>query len=110
RQLTARRWQVMAWCGAGGAVAAVMLIGMMLLSELSSFATAGDLARAALPVIGEYTLFGLVGGFVIVLIPIAWTDPLLLGARIIVVIAVIVVAIDAAAYSLSEKRAKGLVF
>ena len=48
-RLAPRRWQVMAWSAAGGAVAAVLLIGMMLFAELWWFRTPGELLRPGLP-------------------------------------------------------------
>src|SRR5256885_6068994 len=60
-----RRWEVVALCGAGGFVAAIFLLGTLVLTEVWDFPT----ARMALPVIGEYVLIGLVFGFAVVATP-----------------------------------------
>ena len=56
-----RRWDVVALCGAGGFVAAILLFATLVLAEMSDLPT----ARMALPVIGEYVLIGLVFGFAV---------------------------------------------
>src|SRR5213596_1707390 len=60
-----RRWEVVAFCGAGGFVGAIFLIGTLVLTELSDLPT----ARMALPFIGEYVLIALVFGFAAVATP-----------------------------------------
>ena len=60
-----RRWEVVALCGAGGFVAAIVLLGTLVLTELSDVPP----ARMALPVIGEYVLIALVFGFAVVATP-----------------------------------------
>jgi hypothetical protein len=56
-----RRWDVVAFCAAGGFVAAAFLFGTLLLTEVASFPT----VRAALAVVGEYVLIGFVFGFAV---------------------------------------------
>jgi hypothetical protein len=60
-----RRWEVVAFCTAGGFVAAILLFGTLLLTEVSDFPT----ARMALTVVGTYMLIALVFGFVVVATP-----------------------------------------
>jgi hypothetical protein len=60
-----RHWDVVGFCAAGGFVAALFLLGTLLLTELSDFPT----VRMALTVIGEYVLFALVFGFAAVATP-----------------------------------------
>ena len=59
------RQKVVALCGAGGFVAAIFLLGTLVLTEVWDFPT----ARTALPVIGEYVLIGLVFGFAAIATP-----------------------------------------
>jgi hypothetical protein len=60
-----RRWEVVAFCAAGGFVAAIFLLGTLVLTEVWDFPT----ASMALPVIGEYLLIGLVFGFAAISTP-----------------------------------------
>lgn len=60
------RWQVVAFCAAGGAAGAIVLIATLVMAELSSFAT---LRSWALPFIGRYALVGLGLGLVAVVTP-----------------------------------------
>ena len=53
------------FCAAGGFVAAVFLLGTLVLTEMSDFPT----VRMALPVIGEYVLIEIVFGFAAVVTP-----------------------------------------
>ena len=69
-----RRWDVVAVCAAGGFVAAIFLLGTLVLTEVWDFPT----ARVALPVIGEYVLIGLVFGFAAITTPESIRDRLLL--------------------------------
>jgi len=110
RFLVPRRWQVIAWCAAGGAAAAVLQIDLLLLFQLSWFATTGDLVRAALPVIGEYALFGLVVGLAAVATPEAWRHGLFIGGLVIVGLSTLVgVAIHAATIHSASTGVSGVV-
>jgi len=60
-----RRWEVVAFCAAGGFVAAIFFYGTLVLAEVSDFPT----LRMALTVIGEYVLIALVFGFAAVATP-----------------------------------------
>jgi hypothetical protein len=60
-----RRWEVVAFCAAGGFVAAIFVIGTLVLTELSDLPS----ARMALTVIGEDVLTALVLGFAAVATP-----------------------------------------
>ena len=71
-----RRWDVVAFCAAGGFVAAIFLFGTLLLTEVSDFAT---VRRIALPVTGEYVLIALVFGFAAVATPESIRNRLLLS-------------------------------
>jgi len=68
------RRKVVALCGAGGFVAAIFLLGTLVLTEVWDLPT----ARVALPVIGEYVLIGLVFGFAAIATPESIRDRLLL--------------------------------
>jgi len=74
RRKAPRRWEVVAFCAAGGFVAAIFLLGTLVLTEVWDFPT----ARVALPVIGEYVLIGLVFGFAAIATPESIRDRLLL--------------------------------
>lgn len=71
-----RRWQVVAFCAAGGFVAAIFLFGTLLLTEMADFPT---VSRMALAVIGEYVLIALVFGFAAVATPESIRNRLLLS-------------------------------
>ncbi|MFL5615414.1 MAG: FecR domain-containing protein [Gemmatimonadaceae bacterium] len=60
-----RRWEVVAFCAAGGFVAAIFSIGTLVLTEVTDLPT----ARMALPLIGKFLLIGVVFGFVAVATP-----------------------------------------
>jgi len=60
-----RRWEVVAFCAAGGLVAAIFLYGTLLLTHLADFPT----VRMALTVISEYLLIALVFGIAAVATP-----------------------------------------
>jgi hypothetical protein len=75
RRKEPRRWEVVAFCAAGGFVAAIFLIGTLVLTEMSDFPT----VRMALPVIGEYVLIALVFGFAAVATPESIRNRLLLS-------------------------------
>jgi hypothetical protein len=106
-----RRWQVVAWCTAGGAVAAVVLIGVMLLAELWSFKTAGELLRPGLPLVGQYALIGLALGFAAVATPKAMRQRVYtIGLVCVALVAVIFVVRDAGATRLAEHSTRGQVF
>jgi len=91
------RGQVIEWCAAGGTVAAVVQIGWLLVFDLSWFATTTDMLRAALPVVGAYTLFGLGLGLAAVATPELWRRPLFIGGLVLVGLStVMAVAIHAA--------------
>jgi hypothetical protein len=111
RRRAPRRWGVIAWSAAGGAVGAVVLIGVMLFAELWSFKTAGELLRPGLPLVGWYALVGLALGFVGVATPRAIRRRVFsIGLVIVGLVAVIVVVKDAAATRLAEQSTRGLVF
>src|SRR5690349_22539651 len=62
-----RRWQLVAWSTVGGAVAAVMLIGMLLTFELWANWTPPQLLLASFHLIVTYSTFGLALGLIGVL-------------------------------------------
>jgi len=109
RRPVRRRWKTIVSCAAGGAVASLPLIGIMLFSELSWFSTTGDLIRAALAAVDEYALFGFVLGLATTLTPLEQRPHVFRsGLTIVGLIALIAVAIDAA-HHLAEKGGGGIV-
>jgi ferric-dicitrate binding protein FerR (iron transport regulator) len=66
RWMVPRRRHVMAFCAAGGAAGAVVLIATLLLTEMTPFAA---VRHSALPFIGRYALVGLGLGLVSVVAP-----------------------------------------
>ncbi|HEY2854877.1 MAG TPA: FecR domain-containing protein [Gemmatimonadaceae bacterium] len=60
-----RRWEVVAFCVAGGLVATICLFGTLLLADLTDFPT----VRMELTFIGEYLLIALVLGLAVVATP-----------------------------------------
>ena len=76
RRKEPRRLEVVAFCAAGGFVGAILQFVTLLLTELWSFPM---VRRAALPVIGEYVLIGLVFGFAAVATPESIRNRLLLS-------------------------------
>ena len=57
-----RRWRFMAYAGAGGAAAGLVMLELLDHADLLGFASLIDLVRHNLPFLGECTLFGVVLG------------------------------------------------
>src|SRR5881392_408144 len=104
RRGAARQWQVTGWCTAGGAVAAVVLIGVMLFAELWSFKTTGEVLRPGLPLVGQYALVGLVLGLAAVATPKAMRQRVYtIGLVCVGLVAAVVVVRDAGATRVAEQ-------
>lgn len=58
-----RRWQVMMWSAAGGAVACDVFLGLLFVAGVLPTSPVRDVMRAALGDVGWYALFGLLLGF-----------------------------------------------
>ena len=107
---TPKRWHVIAWSAVGGAASGVLLFGVMFLSELWD-ATARELLRTAIRVAGEFALFGLVFGFVGVLLRAhSWRRPSTIGVVMLGLMSAIRLVIIAVSGRPADEGASGVVF
>jgi hypothetical protein len=111
RELRPRRWKVLARSAAGGAVGAVLMIGLLLNAELLSYANAGDFLRATLLFVGSWAVFGLVLGVVGLALRTASRRRLVVTVVVMVALLTFVrEAMHAAGYGMRDQTASGVVF